>query len=185
MITMQLDELKNSMTVLEQVLAKTNADIRINVSASATAQRKILKKYRFGAISCLVLSAIFTASAIFNINPESFPQGLKIYLIVLLAIATIWYHLMYIDLRKVNIATMLPAQLFAKTARLKLLLMAGEAVFTVGMAVFFALVFPHAWVFHRFGFWAMSVALPLVILYSILRTWPAYIRLFRELNTIK
>ena len=43
---MKLDELKKNMSTLDQVLAKTNSDIKINVSASETAQAKILKKFR-------------------------------------------------------------------------------------------------------------------------------------------
>ena len=40
---MQLDELKKSMSTLEQVLAKTSSDININVEASETAQRRYSK----------------------------------------------------------------------------------------------------------------------------------------------
>ena len=40
---MQLDELKKSMSTLDQLLAKTNTDIKINVSTSETAKSKILK----------------------------------------------------------------------------------------------------------------------------------------------
>jgi len=79
---MQLDELKKSMSTLEQVLAKTNTEIKINVAVSETAQTKILKKFRQGAISCLILAVVFAASAIGGINPHSFPIGLKIYLVV-------------------------------------------------------------------------------------------------------
>ena len=41
---MQLDELKKSMSTLEQVLAKTNTDIKINVSASEPRRPRYLKK---------------------------------------------------------------------------------------------------------------------------------------------
>ena len=40
---MHLDKLKKGMSTLEQVLAKTNSDIKINVAASETAQSKILR----------------------------------------------------------------------------------------------------------------------------------------------
>ena len=74
---MQLDELKKSMSTLEQVLAKTNTDIKINVSASETAQTKILKKIRQGFVSCIILAIVFTAMALGNIEPQSFPNYLK------------------------------------------------------------------------------------------------------------
>lgn len=58
---MQLDELKKSMSTLEQVLTKTNSDIRINVSVSETAQSKILRKFRRSFTSCLILAVVFAA----------------------------------------------------------------------------------------------------------------------------
>lgn len=61
------------MSTLEQVLAKTNTDIKIDVAASETAQAKILKKFRQGFISCLILAVVFAAGAIGGINPKSFP----------------------------------------------------------------------------------------------------------------
>ena len=56
---MQLDEFKKSMSLLDQVLSQTSADIRINVSASQNAQTKILKKYRQAFTSCAVLAVVF------------------------------------------------------------------------------------------------------------------------------
>ena len=75
---MQLNELKKSMSTLEQVLAKTNSDIKINVSTSQTAKTKILKKIRQGFVSCIILAIVFTAMALGNIEPKSFPNYLKI-----------------------------------------------------------------------------------------------------------
>ena len=75
---MQLNELKKSMSTLEQVLAKTNSDIKINVSTSQTAKTKILKKIRQGFVSCIILAIVFTAMALGNVEPQSFPNYLKI-----------------------------------------------------------------------------------------------------------
>ena len=66
---MQLNELKKSMSTLEQVLAKTNSDIKINVSTSQTAKTKILKKIRQGFVSCIILAIVFTAMALGNVSP--------------------------------------------------------------------------------------------------------------------
>ena len=55
---MQLNELKKSMSTLEQVLAKTNSDIEINVSTSQTAKTKILKKIRLGGHFCRMSSCL-------------------------------------------------------------------------------------------------------------------------------
>ena len=190
---MQLDELKKSMSTLEQVLAKTNTDIKINVSASKTinvstsetAKSKILKKFRKAYTSLLLVAIIFVAAAIYNINPISFPLYLKIYLSSFLAIGAIWYIYLYRKLKSINIAVLSPKQLFSKTATIKLLTLSGEIFIGMCLVFFFALLLPSVWTFHRIGFWIMTIGLILGIVYSIFHYWPQYINLFRDFNSIK
>lgn len=182
---MDLNELKKSMSTLDQVLAKTNSEIKINVSASETAKTKILKKFRQGYTSCLILAVVFTASLIGNINPESFPSYLKIYLVVYLLLGAIWYFFMHRKLRAINIAELTPAKLVSKTSTIKLLALSGEVFFIIGLAVLFTLLFPNAWEYNRLGFWAMAITLGAVLIYSVLHYWPKYIKLFSDLNSIK
>lgn len=182
---MQLDELKKSMSTLEQVLAKTNTEIQINISASKTAQARILKKFRQGFISCLVLAAVFASAIAGNINPTSFPVYLKIYLVVYLLLGAIWYSILYTKLKHMNIAVLPSAKLFSQTATLKLMVLTGEIVFGIGIAVFFTLLFPNAWQYNRLGFWAMVVTLLIAIVYNAIHFWPRYIKLFHELNSIE
>ena len=178
---MQLNELKKSMSTLEQVLAKTNTDIKINVSVSKTAQTKILKEFRKAYTSAI----IFVAAAIYNINPISFPLYLKIYLSSFLAIGAIWYIYLYRKLKSINIAVLSPKQLFSKTATIKLLTLSGEIFIGMCLVFFFALLLPSVWTFHRIGFWIMTIGLILGIVYSIFHYWPKYVKLFRDLNSIK
>ncbi|MDE6100120.1 MAG: hypothetical protein K2G01_03675 [Paramuribaculum sp.] len=173
------------MSTLEQVLAKTNTDIRINVSASETAQTKILKKFRHGFTSSLILAVVFAAAAIGNINPLSFPLYLKVYLSSFLAAAGLWYIYLYRRLKDINIATLTPTQLFSKTATIKLQTLSGEIFFGACLVVLFTLLFPNAWVYNQMGFWAMAITLFIVVIYSIFYYWPKYIKLFRDLNSIK
>ena len=182
---MKLNELKKSMSTLEQVLAKTNTDIKINVSASKTAQTKILKEFRKAYTSLLLVAIIFVAAAIYNINPISFPLYLKIYLSSFLAIGAIWYIYLYRKLKSINIAVLSPKQLFSKTATIKLLTLAGEIFIGMCLVSFFALLLPSVWTFHRIGFWIMTIGLILGIVYSIFHYWPQYVKLFRDLNSIK
>ena len=182
---MQLDELKKSMSTLEQVLAKTNSDIKINVSASETAQTKILKKFRQGFISCLILAIVFAAMALGNLNPYSFPSYLKIYLVVYMTIAATWYIFMYLKLKNINIAALTPSILFSKTANIRLLMISGEVIFGMGLVILFTLLLPNAWEFNRTGFWLTIATLIIAIIYGIVHMWPQYIKLFRDLNSIK
>ena len=182
---MQLDELKKSMSTLEQVLAKTNSDIKINVSASETAQTKILKKFRQGFISCLILAIVFAAMALGNLNPYSFPSYLKIYLVVYMTIAATWYIFMYLKLKNINIAALTPSKLFSKTANIRLLMISGEVIFGMGLVILFTLLLQNAWEFNHTGFWLTIATLIIAIIYGIVHMWPQYIKLFRDLNSIK
>ncbi len=182
---MQLDELKKSMSTLEQVLAKTNTDIKINVSASETAQTKILKKFRQGFTSCLILAIVFAAMALGNLNPNSFPLSLKIYLVVYLLFGSAWYIFMYLKLKSINIAALTPGKLFSKTANIRILMLSGEIVFGMGIVILFTLLLPNAWEFNRTGFWCVIGTLAVAAIYGIVHMWPQYIKLFRDLNSIK
>ena len=88
---MQLDEFKKSMSLLDQVLSQTSADIRINVSASQNAQTKILKKYRQAFTSCAVLAVVFVILWIGDVNPQALPTYIKAFLVTYLSLASAWY----------------------------------------------------------------------------------------------
>ncbi len=182
---MQLDELKKSMSTLEQVLAKTNSDIKINVSTSQTAKTKLLKKFRQGFISCIILAIVFTAMAFGNVETQSFPNYLKISMAVCLVLGAAWYIFIYSKLSRIDVATLKPANLFSKTANIKLMMISGEVFFFVCLVVFFTLLFQSFWSHNQIGFWAMAATLLFAIIYGIAYMWPQYIKLFRDLNSIK
>lgn len=173
------------MSTLDQVLAKTNADIQINVSVSETAKNRLLKKLRSNITLYLILALVFIATTVGGINQLSFPSGEKIYLVVILLFASAWNIFIYQRLRKIDIATLLPAILFSKTTDIKRLMLSGAVFFGINIAIFFTLLLPTAWTFNRFGFWAMIVGLIVAIIHSVASYYPKYIKLFRDLNSIK
>ena len=182
---MELDELKKSMSTLEQVLAKTNSDIKINVSASQTAKTKILKKIRQGFVSCIVIAVVFAAMALGNIEPQSFPNYLKIGMAVCLAVGAGWYIFVYSQLNRIDIAALPPAKLFSRTASIKLMMISGVVFFIVCLAVFFTLLFQSFWSYNQTAFWATVATLLFAVVLGIVHTWPQYIKLFRDINSIK
>lgn len=182
---MQLNELKKSMSALDEMLAKTNPEVMINVAASQTAQIKLLKKIRQGFLSCIIVAVVFTAMALGNIEPQSFPNYLKIYMAICLAVGGGWYLLVYYRLKRVDVAGLTPASLIAKTAKIKLMMISGELCLLVCLAIFFTLLFQSFWSYNQVGFWAMVVCLLFAVVYGIGNVWAHYIKLFRELNSIK
>jgi hypothetical protein len=182
---MQLDEFKKSMSLLDQVLSQTSADIRINVSASQNAQTKILKKYRQAFTSCAVLAVVFVLLWIGDVNPQALPTYIKAFLVTYLSLASAWYVFLYLKLKKVNISLLTPARLFSETTTVKLLTLYGEITLGVAAAVFFTLFLQNMLVSNLLAFWLCVVTLIASLVLSICFMWPRYIKLFRDLNTIK
>lgn len=182
---MQLNELKKSMSTLEQALAKTNNEITIDTSASATARARLLKKFRKGFICCLVLAVVFAATAIGDTNPVSIPLHIKIYLSSFLALGAIWYISLYRKLTGIQISDIAPSQLLAETSTIKLLTISGEIFFGGCLIVLFALLLPHEWIYSPIGFWATVIVLMIGVLLGFIHYIPQYRKLFRDLNSIK
>ena len=78
-----------------------------------------------------------------------------------------------------------PSKLFSKTANIRLLMISGEVIFGMGLVILFTLLLPNAWEFNRTGFWLTIATLIIAIIYGIVHMWPQYIKLFRDLNSIK
>lgn len=182
---MQIDELKKSMSLLDQLLSKTDTDIKINVAASETAQNKILKKYRKGFTSTAILAVVFTLMWIGDVNSKAFPDYLRLYLIIYLSAATLWHIFLYVRFKRVNVSQLVPRKLFAETTRIKIYTISGEAVSMICLAVFFTLFLPDLMTVSPLAFWLCVATLVCGIISTGIYYLPRYIRLFNELNTIK
>ena len=182
---MQIKDLKNSMSALEEVLAKTSSEIRIDVGASESAQGRILGRFRQSAVSAGIIALVFTSLWIGNANPEGLPMLIKAFLSIYCAVAAGWYVFLYYRLRKIDISMLKPVQLFSQVSVLKIMVLSGEIVFGIGLAVFFTLLVSERIIsgtvvlFLFFGVLAMALSL------GIFYFWPQYARLFRALTSLK
>lgn len=182
---MQLDELKRNMSVLEQVLARTSANIEINISASESAQSKILQKYRQSFTNSLILAAVFSCLLVGNVSPEKLPNFYKIFIVILSLLAAGWYIFLFMRLKKINIAGLPPTKLFSEMTTIKILTLSGEVFFGLALAVFFTLLLSYMLDSNPFVFGLTVGFLIVVLAGSILYAWPRYIKLFGDLTTIK
>lgn len=182
---MQLNELKKSMSTLDQVLARTTQDIKINVTESANAQMKLLKRFRQAYTSSAILAVVFAVMWITGVSIETFPSYMKAFLVIYLALATVWYVVLYLRLKRISIAELKPAQLFSKVAMIKLQTLSGEIVFGIGIAVFFTLFISERVISGTAVLCLFFGTLAFALAYGILYIWPQYIRLFRELTSIR
>lgn len=182
---MQLDELKRSMSVLDHILDKTQTEIQINVEASQTAQTRLLKKYRQNIMSCGILAAVFGLTLSGGINENQIPMEQRVFLVIYLATAAIWYAIMYLKLKRMKIGTLPTAKLFSESTTIKLLNLTGEIVFAIGAAIFFTLFLQHMLATNMTAFWLCVGTLSFGVIWGALYTVPKYIKLFRDLNTLK
>lgn len=182
---MQLDELKQNITLLDSLLERSSSEIRINEAASKTAQTKILHKYRNVSIQCFILAAVFTLLWIGGADPETFPPYINAFLIIYLAAGAAWYLFMYFRLKRIDISGITPAQLFTRTTEIKILAISGEVVFAVSGAVFLTMFFIHILQVNPVSFWLAMITVIIGVILSIFYYIPRYIKLFRALTTVR
>lgn len=181
---MQLDELKKNMSVLDQVLAKTSTDIAINVSASKTAQAKLMKQYGRLSICCAALALAFGLGFPGG-NNLTFPTYLRSFATIYLAIYALWYIFIHLKLKKIDVTVLTPAKLISETSSIRIMTLAGEAISCIILAVFLSLFLSNLMVFNRFSFWLCIATICIAVLLTVAYYLPRYLRLFRELSSIK
>lgn len=182
---MQLDEFKKSMTVLDQVLAKTGSKIEIDVKTSHKAKSWLLRLYLADAIICLIVGLVFLSLITFDIYAPLLPGYIRIYVAIFSITAALWYGFLYLKLRSMDVATLTPSEVISRTNRVKFLTQTGEIVFAIAIAVLFTMLFPFLLRHDVFAFRQMIVFLCIAFGWFLLSLLPKIIRSFRELNAIK
>lgn len=178
---MNLDELKNRISKLDDTLDKTNKEVKIDIPKSKTAQTRLLSKFRMVFVSCLIFAVIFTLMVTGGVAPQKFPMELNIGLIVFALIAVILYGYLYFRLRHTDIATVKPTELYRRATRLRLLMMSCEVILCLGLLLLIPLIGSSNddWPFY------ISVSLAVYIVFTVKKNWPEYRKLFNELSSVK
>ncbi len=178
---MQLDELKHSMSALDQLLDKTTDSIKIDVSASQTAQSIILGQYRRASICGFVVALLFFIFWIWNL--VELPGYIIGYIAVYPLIAALWYGFLYRKLKQINISELSPVNVLSRTTLIRKLTVIGEIYLAIGAVVFFVLFVNYLIDAGKFSWWYI-VAIAAIFIWSY-RGLRHYIDLFRELSTVK
>lgn len=182
---MQLTELKQNMSILDRMLAKTSADITVDVTASETAQSKLLKKFRQGIINNAVIAAVFASLWIGDVTPDKLPNLFKGFVSILTAIAAVWYLILFTRLKKIDIARLSPSKLLSATTTIKLLTLSGEVAFGIALAVFFTMLLTEMLATNLLAFWLIIATLVIALVWGIVYTVPRYVKLFGDLNSLR
>ena len=182
---MELSDLKKNMSVLEHVLAKSNEEIKIDVSASETAQTKLAKVYKQNVRNCLLASIIPIVLMLSGSNTGSFPLYLKIFLLIYLLLGASWYAFMWSTVKKINIISLTPISLITATSKLKLYTLTGEIFFIVGLTVFLSLFLSNLWDFRPLSFGLVICTLVLGISFTLTFYVPKLRKVFNEMESVK
>ena len=182
---MELTDLKKDMSILEQVLAKSNEEITIDLSASETAQSKLAKVFQQNLRNCLLASIIPIVLLLSGSNTSSFPLYLKIFLLIYLLLGGAWYGYLWNTTRKISITTLTPVSLLSVTSKLKLYTLAGEIFFIVGLTVFFSLFLSNLWEFSPLSFGLVIGTLLFGITFTLKFYVPKIRKVFNEMEALK
>lgn len=164
---MNLDELKKSMSTLDDVLAeKSGENINFNSAACNTAQKRIAKLYRKNILMCGVLAIVFLLTGIGGVNEETFPSTLKFFLSIFLGISALWYNWLYYKTKRINVLTDAPMKTMNKVASLRLSALIGDIVLAICLTVFFTLLLSHLWALAHYKVWLIAGALFVALIYS-------------------
>ncbi len=181
---MNLDELKKSMSSLDDVLAQKNSEpINFNIETCTSAQSRIAKQYRKGILNCGVLAVVFIILWLSGTDESVFPVAMKGFLGIFMAVAAIVYLLLYRFVKKIKLATSTPMQMMKQVASLRLYTLVAEIFFAIVLAVFFTVFLSNLWTLGTWTFWLVSGALAFCIIIA-LTMLPKKIRDFRELTSI-
>lgn len=164
---MNLDELKKSMSTLDDVLAQKSGDtFTFNTTTCDTAQKRIARLYRKNILMCGVLAVVFLLTGIGGVNEEIFPSGLKFFLSIFLGLSAIWYTCLYFKTKKINVLTDAPMETMNKVTSLRLSALIGEIVLAICLTVFFTLLLSHLWNLAHYKVWLIVGALFVALIYS-------------------
>ncbi|MCH5318700.1 MAG: hypothetical protein J1E38_03195 [Paramuribaculum sp.] len=182
---MDLEEMKNNMTLIDKLLAKTNGNVRIDSQRAGTAKSKLEKKYKETAMTNLLLGLVFFLIwfKLGNDDGISFPYRLVIPIVAL--IGSLWYYYLYRQVKAIDIYSVTPAQLFSKITSLKLQIISGEIVVLIILSVIFSVFLPQIFEKSVLGFWLCVATIAAAILLAFLVYIPRYRRIFSDLTSIK
>ena len=181
---MNLDELKKSMSTLDDVLAEKSGDtINLNTKACSSAQTRITGQYWKNILMCSVLATVFIILWLSGVDDKSFPLALKGFLGIYMAVAAAVYLFLYRYLKKIKTATSTPMQIMRQVASFRLYSLIAEVFLAIVLAVFFTIFLSNLWDLGTYTFWLVAGALSVSVIIGLIML-PKKIRDFRELTAI-
>ncbi len=181
---MDLDELKKSMSILDEALEKKNGDsIDFNTETCTSAQIRLAKQYRNSILSSGVLAVVFIVLWLSGNDQPSFPVAMKGFLGVFMAVAAIVYVMLYRMIKRIQVTTASPMAVMKQVSSLRLYALVAEIIFAIVLAVFFTIFLSNLWALGSYTFWLVAGALFVSLIIAVIML-PKKIKDFNELTTL-
>lgn len=181
---MNLDELKKSMSTLDDMLAEKSGDtMNFNVEVCNSAQNRVAKQFRKNILGCGVIAVVFIVLWLSGTDEPSFPVAMKGFLGVYMAVATLGYVILYHLIKKIQVASSSPMVVMKQVASLRLYTLITEIILAIVLAVFFTLFLSNLWSLGTFSFWLVGGYLLASLIIAAIML-PKKIRDFNNLTAI-
>lgn len=181
---MNLEELKKSMSTLDDVLAQKGGDaINFNASICHSAQARVARQYRRNILMCSVLAAVFTVLWLSRTDNAAFPVAMKGFLGIYMAVAAMLYAVLYCLIKKIRITSDTPMAVMQQVSSLRLYTLTVEIVLAIVLVVFFTIFLGNLWTLSAYRFWLVAGAIFACVIIGAIML-PGKIKDFRELTAI-
>lgn len=161
---------------------RSNGQIKLDTNTCDTAQKKIMRSFRKGALSTLIFAVVFPCAWKSGFGNDAFTPGIKIFFETFLLVATAWYVYLYLKTKNINIAASTPNVVMKQVAALRFCTLTGEIVLGMAVAVLFTLFLSNLWVVGRYRFWIVTTAIVVFVIIFTTVYLPHIIRDFRNLT---
>lgn len=127
------------MAVFDQLLAKTNNEIKINMLNHETIQNKVQKKYLYKAIFYAIIAIVFGSQWIVNVYFNIVPTCYIGVMTMVSATMSVWDIILYIFIKKIDIYTCSIMTMQKKMVTLSILSLFDNVIVWIGILLLITL----------------------------------------------
>ncbi|MCH5219174.1 MAG: hypothetical protein J1F20_01295 [Muribaculaceae bacterium] len=182
---MDIAEMKKNLSLIDKLLERANSPVQIDTQRVHTAKSKLEKKFfeaiKVNTLICVIFLIIWLKDG--NDINISIPYRLIISIVTF--IGSLWYLYLYQAVKRIDIYTLTPRQLFSKISGLKLKIYSGEIAIGMILVILFTLFLPQIFQASLLGFWLCIITICFAIAISLIVYIPRYKKIFNDLTAIK
>lgn len=182
---MNLEEMKNNMTVIDNLLEKTNNKVEIDRIRIDNAKSKLEKKFSDSSKANLIVCGVFTIVLLKAGHDVNFSLPYRAIIPILTLLGSGWYYYLYKQVKAIDLFKFPPVKLIERLSSLKLKILSGEALTIILLAIIFSLFLPQLITKSALGFWLCVATLALALILSLFFYIPRYKRILNDLTSLK